>query len=207
MYIYLVRRAVSHIRLLFCAFLRHSLIRKLFTNYSYSTQGEDTNRLATARTETTRGPTYSMARTIDATAWQKGFICRCHYLCCHSQWKSLVTWTDLSNGHIDEGYQERLAAETAQEREARQQHDRDRHSERSVQTKKLEFHGQIASLSSLQCTTSSEKFPGLRLGRDSTECMHCSQDKHIPKLYSPANNMDPGAIPPQQPVIMFHNLL
>ena len=31
--------------------------------------------------------------------------------------------------------QERLAAETAQEREARQQHDRDRHSERSVQTK------------------------------------------------------------------------
>ena len=32
MYIYLVRRAVSHIRLLFCAFLRHSLIRKLFTN-------------------------------------------------------------------------------------------------------------------------------------------------------------------------------
>ena len=34
-----------------------------------------------------------------------------------------------------EAYQERLAAETAQEREARQQHDRDRHSQRSVQTK------------------------------------------------------------------------
>jgi len=51
--------------------------------------------------------------------------------------ESLVTWTDLSNGHIDEGYQERLAAETAQEREARQQHDRDRHSERSV-TKKVQ---------------------------------------------------------------------
>ena len=75
--------------------------------------------------------------------------------------------------------QERLAAETAQEREARQQHDRDRHSEHSVQTKMLKFHDQIASLSSLQCTTCSEKFPGLRLGRD----------KHIPKLYSPANNM------------------
>jgi len=26
------------------------------------------------------------------------------YLHCHSQWMSLVTWTDLSNGHIDEGY-------------------------------------------------------------------------------------------------------
>ena len=69
MYIYLVRRAVSHFRVLFCAFLRHSLIQKLLTNYSYSTQREDTNRLATARTETTRRPTYSMARTIGATAW------------------------------------------------------------------------------------------------------------------------------------------
>jgi len=59
--------------------LRHSLIRKLFPNYSYSTQREDTNRLATAKTETTSGPTYSMARTIGATAGQKGFICRCHY--------------------------------------------------------------------------------------------------------------------------------
>ena len=39
-YICLVRRAVSHFRLLFCAFLRHSLIQKQFTNYSYSTQRE-----------------------------------------------------------------------------------------------------------------------------------------------------------------------
>ena len=44
-----------------------------------------------------------------ATTWQKGSILQCHYLCCHSQWKSLITithvqWTDLSNGHSDEGY-------------------------------------------------------------------------------------------------------
>jgi len=130
-YIYIVCRAVSHLRLLFCASLRHSLIQKLFTNYSYW----ERRHQSTVRTETTRGPIYSMARTIGATAWQKGFIWRYHYLCCYSQWKSLVTWTDLSNGHIDEGYQERLAAETAQEREARQQHDRDRHSERSVRQK------------------------------------------------------------------------
>ena len=77
----------------------------------------------------------------------------------------------------------------------------------ALSPKKFKFHGQIASLSFLQCTTCSEKFPGFRLGRGSTECMHCSQDKHIPKLYSPANNMDPGAIPPQQPVVMFHNFL
>ena len=109
MYIYLVRRAIlikSHPALILrvlASFVNSKTIHKLYLD-SYSTQREDTNHLATARTETTRGPTYSMARTIDATAWQKGFICRCHYLCCHSQWKSLVTWTDLSNGHIDEGY-------------------------------------------------------------------------------------------------------
>ena len=33
-YICAVRRAVSHFRLLFCKFLCHSLIQKLFTNYS-----------------------------------------------------------------------------------------------------------------------------------------------------------------------------
>ena len=95
-YIYIVRRAVSHFQLLFCEFLHHSLFQKLARRHKPS--------MATARTETTRGPTYSMARAIGATAWQKGFICWCHYLCCHSQWKSLVTWTNLSNGHIDEGY-------------------------------------------------------------------------------------------------------
>ena len=99
--------------------------------------------------------------------------------------------------------QERLAAETVEEREARQQNDRNRHGERSVQTKMLKFHREIASLSWPQCATCNEKFPGLRLSRDSTECMRCSQDKHIPKLYSPANNMDPGPIPPQLQVCTF----
>jgi len=46
----------------------------------------------------THGPTYSMAGVIGTTAWQKGFICRCHYLCCHSQWKSIVTCPYLSTG-------------------------------------------------------------------------------------------------------------
>jgi len=86
LYIYLVRCAVSHFRLLICAFLHLSLFQKLFTNYSYSARRHQPSisLIATARTETTRGPTYSMARTIGSTAWQKGFICRCHYLCCHS---------------------------------------------------------------------------------------------------------------------------
>jgi len=83
-YICIVRRAISHFRLLFCEFLLHSLIQ----NYSPTTaQREDTNRctssMATARTETTHGPTYSMTRAIGATRWQKGFICQCHCLRCH----------------------------------------------------------------------------------------------------------------------------
>jgi len=32
-------------------------------------------KLGHRRTDTTHGPTYSMAKVIGATAWQKGFIC------------------------------------------------------------------------------------------------------------------------------------
>ena len=31
---------------------------------------------------------------------------------------------------------------------------------------------------------------------DDKECVHCHYDKHIPKLFSFDNNMDPGPIPP-----------
>jgi len=84
-YVYIVRHAGSHFWLLFCEFLCHSLFQKLARRHELSA-----SLMATARTETTRGPTYSMA-TMGATTWQKGFICQCHYLHCHSQWKSLVT--------------------------------------------------------------------------------------------------------------------
>ena len=61
--------------------------------------------MATARIETTHGPTYPMARAIGATAWHKvsslyAIICVATY----SVGKSLVTWIDLSNDHISEGY-------------------------------------------------------------------------------------------------------
>jgi len=51
-------------------------------------------------------PTYSLTRAIWATPWQKvssvdAIVCVATIA--HSQWKSLVTWTDLSNnGHKDE---------------------------------------------------------------------------------------------------------
>ena len=69
--------------------------------------------------------------------------------------------------------------------------------QRSVRTKMLRFHAHVASLDSPQCTTCSEMFPGLQLCSQNTECLHCSRDKHSPKVYSAANNMDPGPIPPQ----------
>ena len=41
-----------------------------------------TSSMTTTRTDTTHGPTYSMAIVIRATKWQKGFIGRCHCLYC-----------------------------------------------------------------------------------------------------------------------------
>jgi len=79
-----VRLTVNHLRLLFWAFLHHSLIQKLFTKYSEKTQTViPRSSMATAGMETTRGPTYSMTRAIWATPWQEGFICPCHCLLCH----------------------------------------------------------------------------------------------------------------------------
>ena len=36
---------------------------------------------------------------------------------------------------------------------------------------------------------------------DDKECVHCHSDRHIPKLYSFDDNMDPGPIPPALMVI------
>ena len=112
---------------------------------------------------------------------------------------------------------ERLASETAEEREVWLRYYSDRHRElqviqsqlpfrfnqRSVRTKMLRFHAHMASLDSPQCSTFSERFPGLRLCSQSTECLRCSRDKHSPKVYSAFNNMDPGPIPPQLQVGSF----
>ena len=64
------------------------------------------------------------------------------------------------------------------------------------------FHSELASLSVSKCITCLEKFPGLSVAvvspdTDSTECVRCIRDKHIPKVYSRANNMNPGLVPPE----------
>ena len=59
------------------------------------------------------------------------------------------------------------------------------------------LHANMATLDTPTCSTCSERFPGLHFHSKSNECLHCSRDKHIPKLYSSANNMNPDPIPPQ----------
>ena len=85
-YIYRTSCRKSHPALILRV-LASFLIQQLFNNYSPTTQREDTNcrtsLMATARTETTRGPTYSTTRVIWASPWQKGFIRQCHCLRCH----------------------------------------------------------------------------------------------------------------------------
>ncbi len=111
---------------------------------------------------------------------------------------------------------ERLAAETEEVREARLHDDRERHREhpavnlqlpllhqRSVQTKMLKFHEHMATLDVSKCTTCLEQFPGLQLCSRSTECLRCSRDKRTPKLYSLANNMDPGSVPSELQVCVL----
>ena len=110
--------------------------------------------------------------------------------------------------HMSTYQHERLAADTAEEREVRLQCDRQRHRDQqlvqsqlplfeqhSIRAKMHKFHAHFATLDLSTCTTCLESFPGLQLHLGSAECLRCSRDKHIPKLYSSANNMDPGPIP------------
>ena len=102
--------------------------------------------------------------------------------------------------------QRRLTHETPEETTARCEQDRESHRRRreqqSVCTKIVNFHSHLAALHVSKCITCLENFPGLNVRTVSpdscdTECVRCSQDKHIPKLYSFMNNIDPGPVPPE----------
>ena len=103
---------------------------------------------------------------------------------------------------------QRLTVETVEEREqcARQRESDIRTSgeqtsqlftQPSVQEKMRRFHSHIASLTSPKCSICLESFPELQLPPLFNECARCIRDKHIPKMYSSANNMDPGSLPTQ----------
>ena len=67
----------------------------------------------------------------------------------------------------------------------------------AVRCKMSSFHSKLMSLEFHHCTTCLECFSDLTMAAGSTECRRCTQDKHIPKLYSTANNMNPGVVPHQ----------
>jgi len=66
----------------------------------------------------------------------------------------------------------------------------------TVISKIAEFHVELASLDPIWCSTCYEKFSSISVNGAST-CAHCHNDKHIPKLFSANNNMDPGSVPPE----------
>ena len=103
-----------------------------------------------------------------------------------------------------------LAVETPEEREMRLEHYSTRYREQqsvqpqlplfqqcSIQAMMRKFHPNMATLDTLTCPTCSDRYPGLHFHSKSNECLCCSRDKHIPMVYSFANNMNPGPNPPQ----------
>ena len=61
-----------------------------------------------------------------------------------------------------------------------------------VQGKLTAFHDKMSSLSFTHCICCNESFPSVKLTSSASVCSRCSRDKQEPKLYSAANNMDPG---------------
>ena len=64
-----------------------------------------------------------------------------------------------------------------------------------VQGKLAAFHAKMSSLSFTHCSCCNESFPSIKLTSGDSVCSRCSRDKQEPKLYSAANNMDPGSVP------------
>ena len=62
--------------------------------------------------------------------------------------------------------------------------------------KMCEFHNSLFSLESSSCSVCIERFPSKSVDVMNV-CRRCTNDKHIPKLYSADNNMDPGPVPPE----------
>jgi len=85
------------------SFITSKTIQKLLV-LSEKTPTVYISSIATARTETTRGPTYSMARTIGAHGKKASSVDAIICVAAHSGSHSLTTSSDLSSGHIDESY-------------------------------------------------------------------------------------------------------
>ena len=65
-----------------------------------------------------------------------------------------------------------------------------------------EFHTSLVTLQNSLCNVCLECFPSIKTN-DSGVCNRCQADKEVPVLYSGANNMDPGPVPPELSVSIY----
>ena len=75
-----------------------------------------------------------------------------------------------------------------------------------INTQVLNLHETLSSITSAKCETCLECFPNLPGSSQPNgviECRRCAQDRHIPKLFSNGNMMDPGTVPTQLQVYLF----
>ena len=102
----------------------------------------------------------------------------------------------------DDQREERLARRR-EDYAAQSNHQREERLPRTQQihdSRLIKFHDSVSSMAFSKCDTCLERFPNLSVMTQANginECIRCGNDKHIPKLFSSANNMDPGAVPPQ----------
>ena len=54
-------------------------------------------------------------------------------------------------------------------------------------------HDSLAALQLERCCVCLERFPNMSIN-NSGSCKRCDNDKHLPKLFSTGNNMDPGPV-------------
>ena len=110
--------------------------------------------------------------------------------------------------HLRAAWQRRVTSETPEQTEARRDRDREYHAQLEavepsqlhnphIHLKMKEFHSKLSTLKVSTCVTCLEGFPGLIVRSASAssaefECLRCARDKHIPKFYSSANNMNAG---------------
>ena len=59
-----------------------------------------------------------------------------------------------------------------------------------------QFHANMAAIQNVLCNICWECFPSISSDIPGL-CNRCRADSDVPKLYSAANNMDPGQVPPE----------
>ena len=131
---------------------------------------------------------------------------------CTQKYERLATETPEERAarleHMRTLQHQRLATESHEERATRLEHllqnrngSQEIHlpllEQSHVRNKMLKFHQQLSMVQISTCSTCLEKFPGKKLTSQRSECLRCSRDNLSPKLYSAANNMSPGPVPPE----------